>query len=92
MHQAPEITRHQEGNETRAKRPEGHDGRDPRAESARRQMSISEQRDEEDGPSSSDPWRPPKDTNRHAWKIFTYGNQFLEIEWIFTCVIVFHLK
>jgi len=66
MHRAPEIRRHQESNQTRAKQPAGHDGRDPRAESAQKQRSISEQRDEEDGPSSWDPRRPPKDANRHA--------------------------
>jgi len=66
MHQAPEIRRHPESNKTRAKHPEGHDGRDPRTESAQEQLSISEQRDEEDGPSSWDPRRPPKDANRHA--------------------------
>ena len=66
MRQAPEIRRHQEGNETRAKQPEAHDGRDPRAESAQKQRSISKQRDEEDWSSSWDPRRPPKDANRHA--------------------------
>jgi len=71
MHQATEIRRHQESNKTRAKQPEGHDGRDPRTESAQKQMSIS---DEEDGPSSWDLRRPPKDANRHAWQIFTYAN------------------
>jgi len=74
MRQAPEIRRHQESNKMAAKRPEGHDGRDPGTEFAQRQMSISEQRDEEDGPSSWDPQRPPKDANRHVWKIFTYAN------------------
>jgi len=43
-------------------------------EFAQKQMSISEQRDEEDWPSSWDPRRPPKDANRYAWKIFTYAN------------------
>jgi len=66
MCQAPEIRRHQESNQTGAKHPEGHDGRDPRTESVQKQRSISEQRDEEDGPSSWDPRRPPKDANRHA--------------------------
>jgi len=74
MRQATEIRRHQEGNKTGAKRPEGHDLGDPGTEFAQKQMSISEQRDEEDGPSSWDPRRPPKDANRHAWKIFTYAN------------------
>jgi len=49
MCQAPEIRRHQE---TRAKQPEGHDGRDPRIGSVQKQRSISEDCDEEDGPSS----------------------------------------
>jgi len=66
MCQAPEIRRHPESNQTRAKRPEGQDGRDPGTESAQKQMSISEQRDEEDGPSSWDPQRLPKDAKRHA--------------------------
>jgi len=66
MHQATEIRRHQESNKTRAKQPEGHDRRDPRTEFAQTQMSISEQCDEEDGPSSWDPQKPPKDANRHA--------------------------
>jgi len=66
MRQAPEIRRHPESNKTGAKHPEGHDGRDPGTESAQKQMSISEQRDEEDGPSSWDPRRPPRDANRHA--------------------------
>jgi len=55
MHQATEIRRHPESNKTRAKHPEGHDLRDPRTEFAQKQMSVSEQRDEEDGPSSWDP-------------------------------------
>ena len=66
MRQATEIRRHQEGNETRAKHPEGHGVCDPGTESAQKQRSTSEQRDEEDGPSSWDPRRPPKDTNRHT--------------------------
>jgi len=66
MRQATEIRRHQESNKTRAKHPEGHDVRDARTESAQKQMSISEQCDKEDGPSSWDPRRPPKDANRHA--------------------------
>jgi len=66
MRQATEIRRHQESNKTRAKQAEGHDGRDPRLEFAQKQMSISEQSDEEDGPSSWEPRRPPKDANRHA--------------------------
>jgi len=66
MRQATEIRRHQESNKTGAKQPEGHDIRDARTEFAQKEMSISEQRDEEDGPSSWDPRRPPKDTNRHA--------------------------
>jgi len=67
MHQATEIRRHPESNKTEAKQPEGHGGRDPRTEFAQRQMSISEQRDEEDGPSSWDSRRPPppKDANGH---------------------------
>jgi len=63
MRQATEIRRHQEGNKTRAKR---RDLRDPGTEIAQKQMSISEQRDEEDGTSSWDPRRPPKDANRYA--------------------------
>ena len=55
MRQATEIRRHQEGNKTGAKRPEGHDLGDPETEFAQKQMSISEQRDEEDGLSSWDP-------------------------------------
>jgi len=66
MRQATEIRRHQESNKTRAKQPEGHDIRDPGTEFAQKQTSISEQRDEEDRPSSWDPQRPPKDANRHA--------------------------
>jgi len=66
MRQATEIRRHQKSNKTRAKHPEGHDIRDPGTEFAQKRMSISEQRDEEDGPSSWDPQRPPKDANRHA--------------------------
>jgi len=66
MRQATEIRRHQESNKTGAKHPEGHDGHDPGTEFVQKQMSISEQRDEEDGPSSWDPRRPPKDANRHA--------------------------
>jgi len=66
MCQATEIRRHQESNKTRAKQPEGHDTRDPRTEFEQKKMSISEQCDEEDGPSSWDPRRPPKDANRHA--------------------------
>jgi len=50
MRQATEIRRHQESNKTGAKQPEGHDIRDPRTEFVQKQMSISEQRDEEDGP------------------------------------------
>jgi len=41
MHQAPEIRRHQESNKTRARQPEGHDGRDPGTELAQKQTSIS---------------------------------------------------
>jgi len=52
MRQATEIRRHPESYKTGAKHPEGHDGRDPGTESAQKQMSVSEQRDEEDGPSS----------------------------------------
>jgi len=59
MRQAPEIRRHPESNKTRAKQPEGHDVRDPRTEFAQKQMSISKQHDEEDGPSSWNPRRPP---------------------------------
>ena len=66
MRQDTEIRRHQESNKTRAKQPEGHDTRDPRTEFAQKQTSISEQRDDEDGPSSWDPQTPPKDANRHA--------------------------
>jgi len=66
MRQATEIRRHQESNKTRAKQPEGHDIRDPGTEFVQKQMSISKQRDEEDGPSSWDPRRPPKDANRHT--------------------------
>jgi len=55
MRQATEITRHQEINKTRAKQPEGHYIRDPRTEFEQKQMSINEQRDEEDGLS---PWDP----------------------------------
>jgi len=66
MRQATEIRKHQETNKTRTKHPEGHDVRDPRTEFAQKQMSVSEQRDEKDGPSSWDPRRPPKDANRHA--------------------------
>jgi len=66
MRQATEIKRHQESNNIRAKQPEGHDIRDPRTESAQKKMSISEQCDEEDGPSSWDPRRPHKDTIRRA--------------------------
>jgi len=66
MRQATGIRRHPESNKTGAKKPEGHDGRDPRTEFVQKQTSISEQRDEEDGPSSWDPRRPPKDANRHA--------------------------
>jgi len=55
MRWATEIKRHQESNKTGAKQPGGHDIRDPRTEFAQKQMSISEQRDEEDGPSSWDP-------------------------------------
>ena len=66
MRQATEIRRHQESNKTEAKQPEGHGGRDPGTEFAQRQMSISEQRDEEDGPSSWDAQRPPRDANRHT--------------------------
>jgi len=65
MRQATKIRRHQEGNNTRAKHPEGHDVRDLRTEFAQKRMSISEQHDEEDGPSSWDPQRPPKDANRY---------------------------
>ena len=57
---------HQESNKTRAKHPEGHGIRDPGTEFAQKRRSISEQRDEEGGPSSWDPRRPPKDANRHA--------------------------
>jgi len=64
MCQATEIRRHQEGNKTRAKHPEGHDIRDLRTEFAQKQRSISEHRDEEDVPSSWDPQRPPKDANK----------------------------
>jgi len=74
MRRATEIRRHQESKTTRAKQPEGHDGHDPRAESAQKQRPISDQRDEEDGPSSWDPRRPPKVGNRQARKIFTYAN------------------
>jgi len=66
MRQDTEIRRHQESNKTRAKQPEGHDGRGPGTESAQKQRSVSEQSDEEDGPSSWDPRRPPKDVKRHA--------------------------
>jgi len=66
MRQATEIRRHQESNKTRVEQREGHDVRDPRTEFAQKQMSISEQRDKEDGPSSWDPQRPPKDANRHV--------------------------
>jgi len=55
MRQAPETRRHPESNKTGAKQPEGHDIRDPTTGFAQKQMSISEQRDEEDGPSSWDP-------------------------------------
>ena len=54
VRQATEIWRHQESNKTRAKQAEGHDGHDPRTEFAQKQMSISEQHEEEDGPSSWD--------------------------------------
>jgi len=66
MCQATEIRRHQESNKSRAKQPEEHDLCDPGTEFAQKQMSISERHDEEDGPSSWDPRRPPKDANRHA--------------------------
>jgi len=66
MCQATEIRRHQESNKTGAEQPEGHDIHDARTEFAQKQMSISEQHDEEDGPSSWDPRRPPKDANRHV--------------------------
>jgi len=66
MRPATEIRRHQESNKTRAKQPEGHDIRDLGTEFAQKQRSISEHHDEEDGPSSWDPRRPPKDANRHA--------------------------
>jgi len=66
MRQATEIRRHPESKKSGAKHPEGHDPRDPGTEFAQKQMSISEQRDEEDGPSSWDPRRPPKNANRHA--------------------------
>jgi len=66
MRQAPEIRRHQERNNNGAKQPEGHEIRDPGTEFAQKQMSISEQRDENDGPSSWDVRRPPKDANRRA--------------------------
>jgi len=66
MRQATEIRRRQESNKTRAKQPEGHDIRDPRTEFAQKQTSISKQCDEEDGPSSWDPRRPPKDANTNA--------------------------
>jgi len=52
MHQATDIRRHQEGNKTRAKQPEGHDIRDLRTELAQKQRSTRKHRDEEDGPSS----------------------------------------
>jgi len=55
MRQATEIRRHQEGNKTGAKRPEGHDLGDPGTEFAQKQMSISEERDEEHRPASWDP-------------------------------------
>ena len=48
MRQATEIRRHQESNKTRAKQPEGHDGRDPGTEFVQKQRSISDQRDEDD--------------------------------------------
>jgi len=66
MRHATEIRTHQESNKTGAKQPEGHDIRDPGTEFAQKQMSISEQHDKEDGPSSWDLQRPPKDANRHA--------------------------
>jgi len=66
MRQATEIRRHQESNKTRAKQPEGHGICDPRTEFVQKQRSISKHHSEEDGPSSWDPQRPPKDANKHA--------------------------
>jgi len=66
MRQVTEIRRHPESNKTGAKPHEGHDVRDPGTEFAQKQMSISEQSGEENGPSPWDPQRPPKDANRHA--------------------------
>jgi len=51
MHQATEIKRHQEGNKTRAKQPEGHEVPDLRTEFAQIKRSTSKHRNEEDGPS-----------------------------------------
>ena len=51
---------HQESNKTRAKHPEGHDVRDPRTEFAQKQMSISEQHDEEEGLHLGTPKDHPK--------------------------------
>jgi len=66
MRQATEIRRHQEGNKMGAKQPEGHDLRDPGTEFVQKHTSLSEHRDEENGPSSWNSQRTPKDANRHA--------------------------
>jgi len=55
------------------------DGSQERTEFAQKQRSISEHRDEEDGPSSWDPRRPPRGGTVQAQLGEVYGNYFLEL-------------
>jgi len=55
------------------------DGSQERTEFAQKQRSISEQRDEEDGPSSWDHQRPPLGGTAQAQLRGVYGNYFLEL-------------
>jgi len=55
------------------------DGSQERTEFAQKQRSISRHRDEEDGPSSWDPRRPPLGGTAQVQLGGVYGNWFLEL-------------
>jgi len=55
------------------------DGSQERTEFAQKQRSISEHRDEEDGPTSWDPRQPPPGGTVQVQSGGVYGNYFLEL-------------
>jgi len=55
------------------------DGSQKRTEFEQKQGQISEHHDEEDGPSSWDPWRPLPGGTAQAQLGGDYGNYFLEL-------------